>query len=37
MDNVVIPEDIGSEEVIVYLDDIFHELAGFGQSIEVLP
>ena len=37
MDNVVIPEDIGSEEIIVYLDDIFHELAGFGQSIEVLP
>jgi len=37
MDSMVIPEDIESEEIIVYLDDIFHELAGFGQSIEVLP
>lgn len=36
MDSVVIPADLESEEVIVYLDDIFHELAGFGQSIELL-
>jgi hypothetical protein len=37
MDSVVIPADMESEEIIVYLDDIFHELAGLGQSIEVLP
>lgn len=36
MDSVVIPADLDGEEIIVYLDDIFHELAGFGQSIELL-
>lgn len=34
MHDVVIPSDLDAEEIIVYLDDIFHELAGHGQNIE---
>jgi hypothetical protein len=32
--DVVIPATLDAEEIIVYLDDIFHELAGLGQNIE---
>jgi hypothetical protein len=34
MEELVIPPTLGANEIIVYLDDIFHELAGFGQSVE---
>jgi hypothetical protein len=34
MEEIVIPSALEADEIIVYLDDIFHELAGFGQSIE---
>ena len=34
MEEIVIPATLEADEVIVYLDDIFHELAGFGQNIE---
>ncbi|CAN7270614.1 hypothetical protein LJR289_001199 [Pseudoduganella sp. LjRoot289] len=36
MNDVVIPSTLESDEIIVYLDDIFHELAGYGQCIEHL-
>jgi hypothetical protein len=32
----VIPSSLEAEEVGTYLDDIFHELAGPGQRIELL-
>ncbi|WP_312552405.1 hypothetical protein [Massilia sp.] len=35
-DELVIPAELGEHELAVYLDDIFHELAGPGQSIEVV-
>ena len=35
-DELVIPADVDASELAVYLDDIFHELAGPGQEIEVL-
>jgi len=35
-DELVIPADMEVSELAVYLDDIFHELAGPGQSIESL-
>ena len=36
-DELVIPADLAEHELAVYLDDIFHELAGPGQEIELLP
>lgn len=33
----VIPSGLEAEEVGTYLDDIFHELSGPGQRIELLP
>lgn len=33
-DELVIPAELGEHELAIYLDDIFHELAGPGQSIE---
>ncbi|KQV86216.1 hypothetical protein ASD15_29505 [Massilia sp. Root351] len=36
MEEIVIPPTLPEDEIATYLDDIFHELAGFGQSIEVL-
>lgn len=26
-----------AEELAIYLDDLFHELAGFGQEVELMP
>lgn len=37
MDDIVIPATLEADEIIVYLDDIFHELAGFGQRIAPMP
>ncbi|WP_426101938.1 DUF7661 family protein [Massilia sp. TSP1-1-2] len=38
MNDVVIPSHLEEEEIVTYLDDIFHELAGIGQRVErVLP
>jgi len=34
--DVVIPSTLEAGEIATYLDDIFHELSGPGQSIEVL-
>jgi hypothetical protein len=37
MNDVVIPANLEIDEIAIYLDDIFHELAGLGQQIETLP
>jgi hypothetical protein len=37
VEELVIPPTLEADEIIVYLDDIFHELSGFDQSITVLP
>jgi hypothetical protein len=37
VDDVVIPSTFDADEVVTYLDDLFHELAGPGQRIELLP
>lgn len=36
LDELVIPPDLPEEELAVYLDDIFHEYGGPGQSVERL-
>ena len=36
VDDVVIPSTLEAEEIATYLDDMFHELSGPGQRIEVL-
>jgi hypothetical protein len=33
MHDIVIPADLQADELLIYLDDIFHEFAGFGQLI----
>jgi hypothetical protein len=36
VNDFVIPSTLEAEEVMTYLDDIFHELSGPGQRIEML-
>jgi hypothetical protein len=36
MNDIVIPSTLEADEVATYLDDIFHELAGHGQRVELL-
>ena len=36
MEEIVIPPTLEADEIAIYLDDIFHELAGFGQGIELM-
>jgi hypothetical protein len=36
MNDAVIPSTLEAEEIATYLDDIFHELSGPGQGIELL-
>ena len=36
-DEVVLPASMSAAEVATYLDDLFHELAGPGQVIRLLP
>lgn len=33
MDELVIPAHLAEEEIIIYLDDIFHELARPGRHV----
>jgi hypothetical protein len=35
--DVVIPSNLEAHDIATYLDDVFHELAGVGQSVEHLP
>jgi len=37
MADVVIPSDIEGHEVAIFLDDLFHEYARFGETVEGLP
>jgi hypothetical protein len=36
VNDLIIPSSLNSDEIATYLDDIFHELSGFGQRIELL-
>ncbi|SDF47394.1 hypothetical protein SAMN05428966_11618 [Massilia sp. PDC64] len=36
-DEVVIPPDVPADELATWLDDIFHEYAGHGDSVEAIP
>jgi hypothetical protein len=33
---VVFPADLDAGDIGTYLDDVFHEFAGIGQSVERL-
>lgn len=34
VEDLIIPSDVSEEEMLIYLDDVYHEYAGFGQVIE---
>lgn len=34
--NLIIPQDLEESELITFVEDIFHELAQPGKSIEIL-
>jgi hypothetical protein len=34
--DVIVPPDLAAEEIATYLDDVFHEYAGVGQTVEQL-
>lgn len=36
VDDLVIPPMLNADEIATYLDDIYHELAGPGQNVELL-
>jgi hypothetical protein len=36
LNDVVIPSDLDANDVAIYLDDIFHEYAGIGQTVELI-
>jgi hypothetical protein len=33
---VIVPPDLAAAEIATYLDDVFHEYAGIGQTVEQL-
>jgi hypothetical protein len=35
-DGIIVPASLQPEEIAIYLDDLFHELAGRGQTVRVL-
>ncbi|NML60003.1 hypothetical protein HHL21_02655 [Massilia sp. RP-1-19] len=37
VNDLVIPPTLDADELATYLDDIFHELAGPGQSVQLMP
>ena len=37
LDDLIIPNTLATEEIATFLDDIFHELSGPGQSVKLLP
>ena len=37
LNDVVIPPDLQTNDIAIYLDDIFHEFAGIGQCVEQVP
>jgi hypothetical protein len=36
LNDVVFPADLDAGDIGTYLDDVFHEFAGIGQSVERL-
>jgi hypothetical protein len=34
--DVIIPPELAAQEIATYLDDVFHEYAGIGQTVEQL-
>jgi hypothetical protein len=36
MHDVIVPADLAAQEIATYLDDVFHEYAGIGQTVEQL-
>jgi hypothetical protein len=34
--DVIIPPELAAQEIAIYLDDVFHEYAGIGQTVEQL-
>jgi hypothetical protein len=36
VNDLAIPSSLNPDEIATYLDDIYHELSGFGQHIELL-
>lgn len=37
LNDVVLPCDLTEDELAIYLDDIFHEFAGLGEKVEMVP
>jgi pimeloyl-ACP methyl ester carboxylesterase len=37
LNDVMVPPDLPAHEIAIYLDDIFHEFAGPGDTVEPLP
>ena len=37
LNDVVIPPTVAAGEVATYLDDIFHEFAWPGETVELMP
>jgi hypothetical protein len=35
--DVVVPADVPAQDLATYLDDIFHEYAGHGDTVEPMP
>jgi hypothetical protein len=35
--DLIIPNTLAEKEITTFLDDVFHELSGPGQSVELLP
>ncbi|WP_313170964.1 DUF7661 family protein [Massilia oculi] len=36
VDELVIPAELDARDIAIYLDDIFHEYAGFGERVELV-
>jgi hypothetical protein len=34
--DVLVPPELTAQEIATYLDDVFHEYAGIGQTVEQL-
>ena len=37
LNHVIIPNTLEESEIAIFLDDVFHELSGPGQSVRLLP
>lgn len=35
--DVIVPPDLAAQEIATWLDDVFHEYAGIGQTVEQMP